>query len=165
MTIKIKSSDERTQGPFVVINRADFDPVVHELADGETLGDDTGALISVSSGPSVQEMVAEAARLEQLRADLAAEAEQVRVQSADNLAEAGRLVDLRAELENETKNMRDETAQLAIDRAAFDAGKFAAAPDLSSLTKEQLQAALDEKGIKYPAAANKTDLQALLAAA
>jgi hypothetical protein len=32
------------------------------------------------------------------------------------------------------------------------------------MSKEQLQAALDDKGIKYPAAANKAELQALLGA-
>lgn len=38
-TIRVKSpiSDDNPLG-FVVINRADFDPAVHELADGEDLG-------------------------------------------------------------------------------------------------------------------------------
>ena len=41
-TIKIKSTHPESQGPFVVINEADYDPRVHELyvegAEGE--GDD-----------------------------------------------------------------------------------------------------------------------------
>lgn len=34
-TIKIKSTDEATQGLFVIINRADFDSSVHEPFDDE----------------------------------------------------------------------------------------------------------------------------------
>ncbi|MGK5077268.1 hypothetical protein [Janthinobacterium sp. HLX7-2] len=39
MTIKIKSTDPRTQGDFVVVNRTDFNPDVHEpYGDDQDLG-------------------------------------------------------------------------------------------------------------------------------
>ena len=37
-TIKIVSTDPHTQGPFVVINKSDFNPDVHELYGNQDLG-------------------------------------------------------------------------------------------------------------------------------
>lgn len=38
-TIRIKSTDEASQGPFVVINESDFNPGQHELFDAEPASD------------------------------------------------------------------------------------------------------------------------------
>lgn len=32
-TLKIKSTDPKTQGDFVIINAEDFDPAIHELLE------------------------------------------------------------------------------------------------------------------------------------
>ena len=37
-TLKIVSTDPHTQGPFVVINKSDFNPDVHELYGDQDLG-------------------------------------------------------------------------------------------------------------------------------
>jgi hypothetical protein len=150
-TIKIKSAHPASQGEFIVIDRTSFDPAVHELADGESLGAAPG-----DREPTKDELLALRDALVRREGELDEQFERVRIQAADNLAEAGRLAELRAKLDG-------EAAQLASDKAAFEAGKFATAPDRSMLTKEQLQAELDEKGIKYPAAATKAELHALLA--
>jgi len=107
-TVRVQSpvSDDNPLG-FVTINAADFNPDVHQLLEGETLpiGQATGHLIAVSSGPSVQELAAEAARIEQARAELTekASAEFLRLQeqATANTAEADRLAALRAELDAE----------------------------------------------------------------
>lgn len=150
MTIKIKSTHPDSQGPIVVIDRADFDPAVHELADGESLG-----AAPAGREPTLVELLAMRDTLVRRERELDDQSEHLAEKVRANDAEFQRLIDV--------------AAKLSSDREAFEAKKGAPAspdaPDLSALTKEQLQAALDEKGIKYSAAANKAELQALLAAA
>jgi hypothetical protein len=41
-TLKIRSTDEASQGPFVIINKDDFDPAVHEALDPvDVIADDS----------------------------------------------------------------------------------------------------------------------------
>lgn len=150
MTIKIKSTHPDSQGPVVVIDRAAFDPAVHELADGESLG-----AAPAGREPTLAELLATRDTLVRRERELDDQSEHLTEKVRANDAEFQRLIDI--------------AAKLASDREAFEAAKFApvppAEPDLSALTKEQLQAALDERGIKYLAAANKAELQALLVGA
>lgn len=53
-------------------------------------------------------------------------------------------------------------AQRLRDEAAARAAGAVANSQVASLSKEQLQTALDHKGINYPTAKNKAELQALL---
>jgi hypothetical protein len=65
-----------------------------------------------------------------------------------------RLVDQARANEIEAQRLRDETAARAAGAVANS--------QVASLSKKQLQTALDHKGINYPTAANKAELQALL---
>lgn len=154
-TIKVKSTQtpENPSG-FIVINRSDFDPAVHEPFDDEA----RAALLADAGGddrqPTVAELQSAAARLEQMKADLDAEAARQAEQARANEAEAERLRQ-QAALQAETQRRLDEAAAAAAQASAQSI-------DPASMTKEQLQAALAAKGISFPAAANKADLLALL---
>ncbi len=141
-TTKIQSSDPASQGPFVVINVADFDPAIHHPYDEESEDVLQGAVKSGVLVPSASELLAAQDRMQELARQLSEREAAVAERELANQAEAQRLADL---------------------AAAQAAGT--GAPDYSALTKEQLQAALTEKGINFPAAANKADLIALLTAA
>jgi len=135
-TIKIKSTDFATQGPFVIINKSDFDPSKHEPYGEDDEAALAGAIKSGELAPSMAELQAAHLRLLELERNLTAERERLAEQAAANDAEAQRLAALSA----------------------------TAAPDVNSMTKDELQAALTTKGIPFPAAANKADLVALLTA-
>lgn len=139
-TIKVKSTHPASQGPYVIIDRADFNPEVHEKYDDGT--DDDSAAERV---PTMAELLAAREQLLARERELNAERDRLADQAAANQAEAQRLTDQRAAL------------------AATGSG--AAATDYSTMSKDELHAALNAKGISFPAAANKTDLIALLTAA
>lgn len=106
--------------------------------------------------PTKQELLAAHADLIARGEALSTQAEQLRLQAEANVAEAQRLV--------------HESELLAAQRADFAAQQAAAVPPVATpdpvnMTKAQLQAALDAKDVKYPAAADKSELQALLTAA
>jgi uncharacterized protein (DUF3084 family) len=152
-TIKIKPS-HLSQGEFVLIEKADFDPSKHELLDGESLGNisgDTGDGV-----PTLAELIAGrdqlVARKEQLD-DL-----ELQLNQRTDALDAREQVLVERELANANEARR--LADLAAAQAAM-AGK----PDFAAMTKDQLKAALNEKGVPFASTADKADLVALLTAA
>lgn len=138
-TIKIHSTHPASQGPYVIIERADFNPEVHEKYDDGT--DDSAS----ERVPTMAELLAARDQLLVREQELKTERDRLADQAAANEAEAQRLADQRAAL------------------AAASTGS--AAPDYSSMSKDELHAALTAKSIQFPAAANKADLITLLTAA
>ena len=86
-TIKIVSTDPYTQGPFVVINKSDFNPDVHELYGDQDLGASTERV------PTMAELLAARDQLMERERELAAEKDRVAEQARTNEAEAQRLRD------------------------------------------------------------------------
>jgi hypothetical protein len=151
-TIKIKSSHP-SQGEFVVINAADFDAEKHEPFDQESYDALRGAVQSGGLVPSAPEILAARDQL---------------------LARSGELDDRELQLNQRTLSLDDREQQLIereqanaaeAQRLADLAAARAAAPDYSTLSKDELHAALTAKSIPFPVAANKADLIALLTAA
>lgn len=142
-TIKIQSSDPASQGPFVIINVADFDPAIHQPYDGESEDLLQGAVKSGVLVPSASELLAAQDRMQEQARQLAEREAAVAERELANQAEAQRLADL----------------------AAAQAAGGNSAPDYSTMSKDELQAALTAQGKSFPAAANKADLIALLTAA
>lgn len=136
-TIKIKSTNFATQGPFVIIEKADFDPAKHEPFDEGDEAALAGAIKSGELAPSMADLQAAHERLLEMERSLTAERERLAEQAAANEAEAQRL------------------AALAI---------VSTAPDVNTMTKDELQAALKAKGTDFPSTANKAELIALLSA-
>lgn len=152
-TIKIKPTHP-SQGEFVVIERADFDPSKHELLDGESLGDTVGAAGEGDGLPTLAELLAG-------RDQLLARKDELDDRELQLNQRAG-LLDERehALMERELANA-NESRRLADLAAATVAGK----PDFAAMTKDQLKAALTEKGVSFASTADKADLIALLTAA
>jgi uncharacterized protein (DUF3084 family) len=151
-TIKIKPS-HLSQGEFVLIEKADFDPSKHELLDGESLGNISG---DTDDGvPTLAELIAGrdqlVARKEQLD-DL-----ELQLNQRSNVLDDREQALAEHEGANEREALR--LADLAAAHAA--AGKL----DFAAMTKDQLKAALVEKGTQFPSTADKADLIALLTAA
>ena len=145
ITIKVKSTDCATQGPFVIINKADFDAAKHEPFDDEARAALSGAVASGEVVLTTAELLAARNQLLAKERELNAERDRLAEQTAANEAEAQRLADLAA-------------------ASAATASAPGVPAEIAAMTKEQLQAALTEKGISFPAAANKADLVALLTA-
>lgn len=143
-TIKIQSTHPASQGPFVVINLSDFNRDLHEPFDDEARAALSGAVATGEVVPTMAELLTARDQLLAKERELNAERDRLAEQGAANEAEAQRLADLAA--------------------AAATASASGVPPEIAAMTKEQLQAALTEKGIAFPAAANKADLVALLTA-
>jgi len=94
MTIKIVSTDPASQGPFVVINKSDFNPDVHEL-----YGDDNDLGAPTDRAPTMAELLAARDQLLERERELAAEKDRVAEQAQANDAEAQRLRDEAAGLQ------------------------------------------------------------------
>ena len=86
MTIKIVSTDPASQGPFVVINKSDYNPDVHEL-----YGDDNDLGAPSERAPTMAELLAARDQLLERERKLAAEKDRVAEQARANEAEAQRL--------------------------------------------------------------------------
>ncbi len=142
-TIKVQSSDPASQGPFVIINVADFDPAIHQPYDEESEEVLQGAMKAGLLVPSASELLAAQDRMQEQARELAEREAAVAEKEVANQAEAQRLADL----------------------AAAQAARSTSAPDYSVMSKDELQAALTAQGKNFPAAANKADLIALLTAA
>lgn len=139
-TIKVHSTHPASQGPYVIIERADFNPEGHEKYDDGTDDDSAPARV-----PTMAELLAAREQLLARERELNDERDRLADQAAANEAEAQRL---------------------ASERAALTAPAAGAAPpDYSAMSKDELHAALTAKSIQFPAAANKADLIALLTAA
>jgi len=142
-TIKIQSSDPVSQGPFVIINVADFDPAIHQPYDEESEDILQGAAKSGVLVPSAAQLQAASERLQEAERQLAAREAELAAREQANAAEAQRLADEKA----------------ALAAAGTSSQNYAA------MSKDELQAALTAKGTNFPAAANKADLIALLSTA
>ena len=92
-TLKIVSTDPHTQGPFVVINKSDFNPDVHELYGDQDLG------APAERVPTMAELLAARDQLLERERELAAEKDRVAEQAQANEAEAQRLRDEAASLQ------------------------------------------------------------------
>lgn len=84
-TLKIVSTDPHTQGPFVVINKSDFNPDVHELYGDQDLG------APAERVPTMAELLAARDQLLERERELAAEKDRVAEQAQANEVEAQRL--------------------------------------------------------------------------
>ena len=121
-TIQIVSTDPHTQGPFVVINKSDFNPDAHELYGDQDLGE------LAERVPTMAELLA--ARDQLLERERSLDAEKER-----SAAQEQRLADQAQANEVEAQRLRDEAASL---QAAKDA---AAAASLATSTEKPAKAA------------------------
>lgn len=117
-TIKVKSTHPATQGAFVVIDKADFNPDVHELYDD---GTDQGMGV-IERAPTVAELQAAHERL------LAREREMD--------AERDRLADLARANEAEAQRLADERAAAEKAKAGADAAEKAAKKEANKVAAE-----------------------------
>ena len=143
MTIKIKSAHPASQGPFVLIDKASFDPKLHEPFD-----DEARAALAGADGerlPTKAELLDARDHLVQMRADLDAEAVRLDAQAA---AQA----ELQAQLDDRAKALADAEAAASTEQ-------------VEKLSIGKLRDALTQKGIEFPKGAKAADLQALLDAA
>ena len=121
-TLKIVSTDPNTQGPFVVINKSDFNPDLHELYGDQDLGAPT------ERAPTMAELLAARDQLLERERELAAEKDRI-------VAQEQRLADQAQANEVEAQRLRDEAASL---QAAKDA---VAAATLATSTEKPAKAA------------------------
>ena len=122
-TLKIVSTDPNTQGPFVVINKSDFNPDVHEL-----YGDDQDLGAPPERVPTMAELLAARDQLLERERSLDAEKERIAAQER-------RLAVQAQANEVEAQRLRDEAASL---QAAKDA---AAAATLATSIEKPAKAA------------------------
>lgn len=120
-TIKVKSTHPATQGAFVIIDKADFNPDVHELYDD---GTDQGMGV-VERAPTVAELQAAHERLLAREREMDAERDRLADQARVNEAEAQRLADERAAGEKAAadKAAADKAAAKTAEKAVADAAK------------------------------------------
>lgn len=120
-TIKVKSTHPATQGTFVVIDKVDFNPDVHELYDD---GTDQG-MGAIQRVPTVVELQAAHERLLELERQLSEREQHLADQARANEAEAQRLADERAAAEKAAsdKAAADKAAAKAAEKAAAESAK------------------------------------------
>lgn len=120
-TIKVKSTNPATQGDFVVIDKGDFNPDVHELYDD---GTDQG-MGAIERAPTVAEMQAAHERLLAREREMDAERDRLADQARANEAEAVRLADERVAAEKAAadKVAADKAAAKAAEKAAAESAK------------------------------------------
>ncbi|NHZ94558.1 hypothetical protein [Massilia sp. CCM 8734] len=100
MTFKIKSTDPRSQGAFVIINRTDFNPQMHEL-----YGADNDRAALAERVPTKDELLA---AHEELERRAAADARNV----ADQLAQIQKM---RADLDAQAAAQEAEALRLRVE--------------------------------------------------
>lgn len=141
-TIKIKPTHP-SQGEFVVIEKAAFDPSTHEMLEGESLGDTNGD--AGDGAPTLAELIASRNQLlarndeldERERA-LVAHQEHVAALLRENEAEAERIVEQAKANEAEAQRLRSEAASLQAAKDAFAAqAQVAAAPAAAATSTEK----------------------------
>lgn len=115
MTIKIVSTDPTSQGPFVIIDRANFNPDVHEL-----YGDDQEPGAHIERAPTTAELLATRDHLAERGRELN-EREQSLIDQMDRVAEQAQAN------EAEAQRLRDEAASLQAAKDAVAAQVQAAA--------------------------------------
>lgn len=116
-TIKIKSTDPATQGPFVIIDKAAFNPDVHELYDD---GTDQG-MGAIERAPTMAELLAARDQLLARERELADRERNLAEQARANEVEAQRLVDERVAAEKAAADKA--AAEKAAEKAAKGAAK------------------------------------------
>lgn len=121
-TLKIVSTDPNTQGPFVVINKSDFNPDLHELYGDQDLGAPT------ERAPTMAELLAARDQLQERERELAAEKERIAAQEQ-------RLADQAQANEVEAQRLRNEAVSLQVAKDA------AAAATLATSTEKPAKAA------------------------
>lgn len=119
-TLKIVSTDPHTQGPFVVINKSDFNPDVHEL-----YGDDQDLGAPTERVPTMAELQAAHDQLLERERSLDAEKERIAAQEQ-------RLADQAQANEVEAQRLRDEAASLQAAKDAVAAQAKAAAATITA---------------------------------
>ena len=123
-TVKIHSTHPASQGPFVVIDKADFNPDVHELYDD---GTDQGVAVGERL-PTIAELRAAAESLQARERELNAERDRVADQARANEVEAQRLAGEKASAEKLARETA-AAAEVASKAAAEKAAAKAAAGD------------------------------------
>lgn len=129
-TIKIVSTDMRTQGPFVVINKSDFNPDVHEL-----YGDDNDLGAAVERVPTMAELLAARDQLLDRERELARHQECIAEQARENEAAADRLAEQARANEAEAQRLHDEAASLQAAKDAVATQSQVAAPVTATAEK------------------------------
>ena len=124
-TIKIVSTDPHTQGPFVVINKSDFNHDVHELYGDQELGAPTERV------PTMAELLAARDQLLERERELAADKDRMAEQARENEAAANRLAEQAQANEAEAQRLRIEAASL---QAAKDAAAATTQTQVASVT-------------------------------
>ncbi|PHV13784.1 hypothetical protein CSQ90_26500 [Janthinobacterium sp. BJB303] len=120
-TLKIVSTDPRTQGSFVVINKSDYNPDVHELYGDQDLGAPTERV------PTMAELLAARDQLLERERELAAEKDRIAEQAQANEAEAQRLRDEAASLQAAKDAVAAQVQAAAATAAAEKPAKAAKA--------------------------------------
>lgn len=118
-TIKIKPADPASQGAFVIIDKSEYNPDVHELYGDQDLGAPADRV------PTVAELFA-------ARADLLAEHDNLQQRERELAAEKDRVAEQARANDIEALRLRDEAARL---QAAKDAA--AAAPATTAASTEK----------------------------
>jgi regulator of protease activity HflC (stomatin/prohibitin superfamily) len=120
-TIKIKSTDPTSQGPFVLIDKDAFNPDLHELYDD---GTDQGMGV-IERAPTVAELQAAHESLLAREREMDAERDRLADQARANEAEAQRLADERvaAEKAKAAADSAEKAAKKVADKAAAEAAK------------------------------------------
>ncbi|TNC78269.1 hypothetical protein FHI69_02945 [Janthinobacterium lividum] len=133
MTIKIVSTDPASQGPFVVINKSDFNPDVHEL-----YGDDNDLDAAAERVPTMAELLAARDQLLDRERELAKHQERIAEQARENEAAADRVAEQAQANEVEAQRLRVEAASLQDAKdAAAAAAQPQAAPATATATAEK----------------------------
>ena len=111
-TLKIVSTDPHTQGPFVIIDRANFNPDVHELYGDQDLGAPS------ERAPTMAELLAARDQLLERERELATEKDRVAEQAQANEVEAQRLRDEAASLQAAKDAAAAATLATSIEKPA-----------------------------------------------
>jgi hypothetical protein len=138
-TIRIKSTDEASQGSFVIIARGDFNPELHEAVDpgdlDQLLAEQPRVLTTVDLEEARAELSRRHEELLAMRADLDTRHEGLNAQAAEQEAERVRLAELAAKLAEQAEakplGIADLRAELTARGIAFDPD--AKKPDLKAL--------------------------------
>lgn len=157
-TLRIVSSDQATQGPFVTIDVADFVIGLHEPFSEEDI-----AALQDAPRIAIDMVPGGVLSIEQMRAEFDAEVERVRITFAE---ERERLDARAAELNEQAEKLNGIQIEQVAERQrleALAASLEAKGNDVTAhMTVPQIKDALTAKGIEIPAGANKAELLALL---
>lgn len=119
-TIKIKSADPASQGAFVIIDKALFNPEVHEPYGDQDLGAPVERVPTMAELLAAHDQLAERGReLNEREQSLIAETDRVAEQARANEAEAKRLRDEAASLQA-AKDAAAAQSQVAPANATAD---------------------------------------------